>query len=174
MPAKLPKVTTTDGVENAYVKRLLTNIMNRDLFEVLTEGPRLMKKALGGLKPAQIVNHLADAELAMAFRFRMALAQSGTPLQAWDENLWAEHLGYEKADAKAKMESYAVLRRDHVALLKSLDKDQLERYGMHEERGKETVLRMAQLLAGHDVNHIKRIGEIRKTLTGRAKRSAGK
>jgi hypothetical protein len=30
---------------------------------------------------------------------------------------------------------------------------------MHSERGKETVTRMVEMLAGHDLNHVKQIEE---------------
>jgi hypothetical protein len=31
------------------------------------------------------------------------------------------------------------------------------RYGIHSERGKDTVARVADMLAGHDLNHLKQI-----------------
>jgi len=33
---------------------------------------------------------------------------------------------------------------------------------MHSERGKETVTRVAEMMAGHDLNHLKAIREILK------------
>ncbi len=35
-------------------------------------------------------------------------------------------------------------------------------YGMHSERGKETVTRVSQMMAGHDINHVKQIRTILK------------
>ena len=32
-------------------------------------------------------------------------------------------------------------------------------YGMHEERGKETIARMTEMMAGHDLNHLRQIAE---------------
>ena len=37
-----------------------------------------------------------------------------------------------------------------------------ERYGVHSERGKETVRRTIELIAGHDLNHLSQIQAIRK------------
>jgi len=47
------------------------------------------------------------------------------------------------------------------------------RYGMHSERGKETVRRTLELIAGHDLNHLDQIMAIRKKYgwTGRARRA---
>jgi len=36
-------------------------------------------------------------------------------------------------------------------------------YGMHSERGKETVKRVTEMLAGHDINHLT---QIRRMLPG--------
>jgi hypothetical protein len=43
---------------------------------------------------AEIVAHLADAELAMGWRLRNMLANPGVALTWWDEAVWAERLGY--------------------------------------------------------------------------------
>ena len=43
---------------------------------------------------AEIVAHLADAELAMGWRLRNMLANPGVALTWWDKAVWAEHLGY--------------------------------------------------------------------------------
>jgi hypothetical protein len=37
-------------------------------------------------------------------------------------------------------------------------------YGMHSERGKETVTRVTEMMAGHDLNHLM---AIRKMLKGK-------
>lgn len=175
MPSKLPKVTSTDSISDLYTKRILGNVLNRDIFEVLEGSPVAVERAIRGMTAAQlqkapgkgkwsigqIVHHLCDAELVMAFRFRMAIAQSGSPILAYEESLWAKHLGYNKSDTQQKALVFKTVRAETVGILKALKKSELERFGMHSERGKETVLRMAQMLSGHDVNHVKRIIEIR-------------
>jgi hypothetical protein len=46
-----------------------------------------------------------------------------------------------------------------MRLLKSLPRESWDFYGMHSERGQETVTRVVEMLAGHDVNHMKQIKE---------------
>ena len=46
-----------------------------------------------------------------------------------------------------------------MRLLKGLPRESWDFYGLHSERGKETVTRVAEMLAGHDVNHVKQIRE---------------
>ena len=48
---------------------------------------------------AEIVAHLADAELAMGWRLRNMLANPGVALTWWDQAVWPERLGYAQLDA---------------------------------------------------------------------------
>jgi hypothetical protein len=94
----------------------------------------------------------------------MAIAESGGPLQAMNEKLWAKRLGYSGGNVQERLALLTLLRKENVRLLRSLSPGQWKRFGMHAERGKETVSRMAQMYAGHDVNHIAQILSIRRSL----------
>ena len=106
---------------------------------------------------AEIVAHLADCEIVAGYRVRMILSASGTPLQAFDQNAWARGLDYKSQDTFASLALFQALRRSLLTLLRSLDDEQLDRFGMHPERGKETVRHLMRLYAGHDVNHLQQI-----------------
>jgi hypothetical protein len=45
-------------------------------------------------------------------------------------------------------------------LLKSLSPEQWKHYGMHAERGQESIEQIVRLLAGHDINHLQQIERI--------------
>jgi hypothetical protein len=172
-------IRSVKRIKDPYSKRILSNVINKNPVNVLAATPVKLRRLLQGLSDkqlrsplkrgkwsiTQIVNHLADAELVLGFRLRVAIAESGSPLQAFDEQKWASRLRYDKADGKRKLALFLVLRDDNLAMLRSLPKKFRTRYGMHEERGKETVERMAQMYAGHDVNHLRQIGLIRRSLT---------
>ena len=106
---------------------------------------------------AQIVTHLADAEVVGAYRVRMILAAPGTPLQAFDQNEWARAMDYQNADAFASLALFRALRSSLLALLSGLDDEALDRFGIHAERGKESVRHLMRLYAGHDINHLQQI-----------------
>jgi hypothetical protein len=106
---------------------------------------------------AQIVTHIADAEIVGAYRFRLILSASGTPLQAYDQAVWARELHYENADPHASLELFRVVRASLLRLVRGLDDEHLDRYGMHPERGKESVRHLLKLYAGHDLNHLAQI-----------------
>jgi hypothetical protein len=168
-------VQSVEGIENAYVKRILSNVVGKDPMKVLERTPRRLRKLVKDMKKkhvryhpapgkwsiAQIVNHLADTELVLAFRLRMVLAQSGSPLQAMDQDKWAGGLGYETADVDEQLELFTAVRHKHLSMWKSLTDADWDKFGLHEERGRETVERIAQLYAGHDINHLQQIEAIR-------------
>ena len=84
-----------------------------------------------------------------------------------NEKRWARHLGYETANIRERLLLFTVLRSDTMRLLRSLSGSAWSRYGVHEERGKETVTRIARMYAGHDVNHLRQMETIRKQILDR-------
>ena len=55
-----------------------------------------------------------------------------------------------------------MLRENNLALLKNVSKDLLENYGLHQERGKESIAHIVRMFAGHDLNHLQQIEKIVK------------
>ena len=49
-----------------------------------------------------------------------------------------------------------------MGVLKSVPKTLWENYGMHQERGKESIAHTVRMLAGHDLNHLQQIEKIVK------------
>ncbi len=106
---------------------------------------------------AEILGHLAESEIVFGYRMRMILGSNGTPIQAFDQNKWHANSGYLTRNPKMSFELFQIVRESNVALLKSLSKEQWGFHGNHQERGHETITRMVELYAGHDVNHVKQI-----------------
>lgn len=177
-------ITSVKRITNPYSKRILSNVIGQEPLEILSSTPGRLRRLMAGLsekqlrtKPGkgrwaivQIVSHLADSEIVVAFRLRMAIAQSGSPLQATDQDKWAAGLKYQRASVGQKIELFTALRKDTVALLRSLKSETWHRFGMHEERGKETVERIAQMYAGHDVNHVRQVESIRRSFLERVRK----
>jgi len=63
---------------------------------------------------AEIVAHLADAELAMGWRLRNMLANPGVALTWWDEAASAERLGYAQQDASLSAGVFRALRESNL------------------------------------------------------------
>jgi hypothetical protein len=110
---------------------------------------------------AEIVAHLADAELAMGWRVRNMLANPGVALTWWDEAAWAERLGYAQQDASLSAGVFRALRESNLRLLASIPRARwVECYGVHEVRGRQTVEEFVRLEAAHDLNHLRQIDRI--------------
>ena len=108
----------------------------------------------------EILAHLADAEIVSSFRIRMVLGCPGAPIPAYDQNAWVISGHYAERDPRQSLEQFRVLRAGNLALLESLDPDQWTHYGMHSERGQESIEHMARMLAGHDINHVRQIEQL--------------
>jgi hypothetical protein len=109
---------------------------------------------------AEIVAHLADAELAISWRLRQVLASNAIPIQAYDQDLWAETFNYARRDPRQSLASFRALREANIALLKSVPRKLWENYGVHAERGNESVNHIVKMVAGHDLNHLQQIQKI--------------
>src|ERR1700738_5681861 len=159
-----------------YTQRMLNHSQGKDPLRLQQAAPRkfaalakgLSKKQLtrrpapGKWSIAEILAHLADAELVIGYRIRLMLAANGTPLQAFDQDVWANTFRYSGRDTKTSLETFRVLRESNVALLKSVPKTLWGNYGLHQERGKETVGHTMSLIAGHDLNHLQQVEAIAK------------
>jgi uncharacterized damage-inducible protein DinB len=159
-----------------YTKRILSHSEGKDAVKVqkataakLAALTRKVKKAQLSKRPApgkwsiaEILAHLADAELVVSFRMRLMLGANGTPIQAFDQDVWADTFRYNRSDARKSLETFRTLRENNLALLKSVPKGLWENYGIHQERGKESVAHIVKMMAGHDLNHIKQIEQIAK------------
>jgi hypothetical protein len=109
---------------------------------------------------SEILAHLADAEIVGSFRMRLILGAPGTPIAAFDQDSWVTSGHYEKRDPHKSLEQFRVLRATNLALLKSLKPEQWKHYGMHSERGQETIEHIVRMFSGHDINHIQQIERI--------------
>jgi hypothetical protein len=109
---------------------------------------------------SEILTHLADAEIAGSFRMRLILGSPGTPVAAFDQDAWVISGHYAKRDPRKSVEQFRALREANLALLKSLTPEQWKHYGIHAERGQESIEHIVRMFAGHDLNHLGQIEAI--------------
>lgn len=160
----------------AYMRKIDGYRAGGEPLAMMRTAPRRLARAIAGLKAAQlrrrpargkwsiaeILGHLVDTEVVYGYRYRMALSQSGMPIQAYDQDMWTEALRHRRRDARRCLAQIEFLRGVNLDLLTSVPRKDWKRYGWHSERGKETVRRTAELIAGHDVNHLSQILAIKK------------
>ncbi len=159
-----------------YTKRIRGYMSGKKPIEVLSSTPkqiaqllkRVSKKKLGR-RPApnawsvtEILAHLADTETVQSYRLRLILGSNKTPIQAFDQDVWAKFSKYSTHDPTLSFLAYRTNRERNLRLLQSLPRTMWSRYGIHSERGKETVTRVTEMMAGHDINHLSQIRRILK------------
>jgi hypothetical protein len=108
----------------------------------------------------EILAHLADTEIVVGWRIRSILGAPGTPIQAFDQDAWAAAGNYAKRDPLKSIEQFRAVRDANLALYKSLRPEQWKHFGMHAERGEESLQRILHMMAGHDINHLSQIERI--------------
>ena len=154
-----------------YRDRLLSLIRSRDPWEVLETTPMVIRRSVvgrtleqlswtpepGRWSVTQILAHLSDTETVGAWRFRLVMAQNAVALQPFDQNEWAHAFRYENADPFESLELFAVTRAGTLRVLRRIDPALMDHYGIHGERGEESVRHLVNLYAAHDLNHLAQI-----------------
>ncbi len=161
----------------AYVRKIDGYRAGRDPMALMKAAPAKFERVVMGLTPArmrrrpargkwsiiEILGHLHDTEVVYGYRYRLSLSESGSPIQGYDQSLWVKELRHQsRGNAKRLLERIRVAREGTLEMLRQVPRRNWKRYGTHSERGKETVRRTMELIAGHDLNHLDQIKAIRK------------
>jgi hypothetical protein len=171
----------------AYIAKIDRYRGGRDPIRVMRAAPARLERAVRGLSAAQlrrrpargkwsieeIVGHLLDTEVVYGYRMRMALAQPGVPIQGYDQARWTEVFRGRRGGVAKLLTRIRLLREVNLDLVRGVPRTWWSRYGMHSERGHESVRRTLELIAGHDDNHLAQIMAIRTGFgwTGKKRRA---
>jgi DinB superfamily len=102
----------------------------------------------------ECIGHLADAELVCAARYRWIIAHDIPDIVGYDQALWVERLDHESDDPEALVSLFEALRAANLDLWARTTETQRARYGVHRERGEETLDLTFRMLGGHDRVHL--------------------
>ncbi len=154
------------------------NLPPRELIAAYGADTGKLRAAIAGMSPAnllarpiadkwstqEVVIHLADAETAFADRIKRVLAMHEPQLLVWHENDFLAKLHYhdQSADDAVKLVE-AVRANTHRILDKSTDAD-LQRHGLHSDRGVQTVVDVLSYAVWHLNHHLSFVAEKRKAL----------
>jgi hypothetical protein len=154
-----------------YTQRILGYVNGKDPLAIQSETAKTLDRLIDGVSTArlrqrpapgkwsvsEILAHLADGEIVGAFRIRFILGSPGAPIVAYDQDKWVTSGHYDTRDPRKSLEQFRVLREANLALLESLEPEQWQHYGVHSERGQESIAQIVRLFAGHDLNHLRQI-----------------
>ncbi len=162
----------------AYSAAIFEMLGNREPLAVLADTHSQLTRAIDGLTPAQlrqpeadgkwsiaqVLRHLADSEVVWGWRMRLILSHDRPTITGFDQDLWADRLHYADSDPAEALEAFRVLRRDNIRLLERATPEDMQRVGVHAERGEESVAHLHRLYAGHDLAHLRQIDRIRQAV----------
>jgi hypothetical protein len=152
---------------STYVRALLDLLGTRDPLEVMAELlPSLEARLRGVAEPVlrrpeapgkwsvvQVIQHLADSDLVAGYRTRMILSQDQPLLPGYDQDRWASEFQYEHVPLTLAYDQLRGLRAANLHLWKQLTPRQLDRVGVHAERGPESAGYLLRLMGAHDLVH---------------------
>ena len=119
---------------------------------------------------AEVMSHLADAEIALAFRIRKIAAEPRSVLVAWNQDRWADRGGYRRTPPGEALATFVALRRSNLAFIGRLGAAQKRQHGRHPEYGRLTIPQLLDHWAEHDLNHLEQIRAAHRRLASRRSR----
>jgi hypothetical protein len=157
-----------------YVRALLDVLGSRDPLEVMGEllpwlegrvraisEPVLRRpEAPGKWSVIEVIQHLADSDLVAGYRIRMVLSEDRPDLQGYDQDRWAREFRYREVSLAQALDQLRGLRTANLHLWRGLSPAQLERVGLHSERGPESAGFLLRLMGAHDLVHRRQIDRI--------------
>lgn len=172
--------SAADAKANAdvYKRSLLQLLGDRDPLTVFGELADAVSQLTAGLSDVdarrperdgkwsviQVVQHLVDSEVVYGYRARVIVAEKNPTILGYDQDRWSTLLHYPEETLADSLNDLRVMRARNLRFLRRLNDEELDRVGLHNERGPESVREMARLLAAHDLLHRAQIQRIRRTL----------
>jgi uncharacterized damage-inducible protein DinB len=143
----------------------------RNVLGALASAPRAFRRVLSRAsrrrlrrRPAQrewsateVLGHVLDAEVTLAFRIRKLAAEPGGVIVAWDQEKWTDGLRHQRGDARILLAAYAALRAANLDQIRRLTPAQRSAAGRHPEYGRLRVNEMLEHWAEHDLIHLAQI-----------------
>jgi hypothetical protein len=115
--------------------------------------------APGKWSARQILTHLAQTELALGTRARMALSTPDYTAQPFDQDLWMQR---EPAQSgREALDAFVALARLNAALFASLSPADRATPLAHPEYGALTVDWIVHQVAGHQIHHLRQLEQLR-------------
>ena len=151
-----------------YVARLRSLVEGKDPIAVLTETPTALARVIASVPEeklnrlpgpgkwslAAIVAHLAEAEIALSWRYRQIAEREGAALAGYDQNVWHRLGDYDSRDTQESLAQFRLLREANLRMFGRLTPEDWRRSGIHAERGRLTMKDLVAQAAGHDLSHL--------------------
>lgn len=128
----------------------------REVVDSLTDEELSKTYREGAWSVRQLVHHIADSQLNMYQRLKLALTDENPTVPAFDEEKWAIQPDTE-LPVESSIKMLEGINERIVALGNSLTEDQLARVFTHEKNGEITVATKLKKLSWHENHHLEHI-----------------
>ncbi len=147
----------TLGKIRAWLQKIETyTIRLRDPVGSLSDGELRKTHREGAWTVRQLVHHIADSQLTMYQRLKLALTDDNPTVPAFDEEKWAV-LPDTELPVECSIKMLEGINERIVALGNSLTEEQLDRAFNHQINGKIRVATKVAKLAWHEEHHLAHI-----------------
>ncbi|MDI2587037.1 putative metal-dependent hydrolase [Psychrobacillus sp. NEAU-3TGS] len=163
MDVKYPigKLQVPEKVKLEHIQKWLKQIETytirlRETVDTLSDEDLNKTYREGAWTVRQLVHHIADSQLNMYQRLRLALTDENPTVPAFDEEKWAI-LPDTQLPVESSIKMLEGINARIVALGHSLTEEQLDRAFTHQTNGKITVATKVAKLSWHEEHHLAHI-----------------
>jgi len=108
----------------------------------------------------EILVHITDSEANSFIRLRRLVAEPGSQVMAYDENVWASRLDYHRQSPDDALQLFRWLRHNSAELVKSLPESTWAHAIDHPENGRMTLDDWLEVYARHIPDHVAQMAHI--------------
>ena len=166
-----PQRETPMSAAQAYREKMFSLLGDRNLLEVLAQTASTLADIAskhsaavlrtrpfeGKWTPNEIIGHLTDSEWVYGYRLRLILCEDNPTILGTSQDSWVAALRHNEREPSELVDIFRTLRQFNLAVWRRTSSADLERAGLHNERGPESLGVMLRLLAGHDLSHLDQI-----------------
>lgn len=136
--------------------------MLREAIEGLTEEELRFKPAPDKWSIHQILIHVTDSEISSTSRLKKVLAEDEPILISFDQDAWANNLGYDLLDREQHLLLFKLLRSSMQPILDHLTSERSNRVGVYADQGRFTFKQLLEYRVQHIRDHLVQIERVKK------------
>ena len=153
---QVPEKVTVENVQEWLKEIEVYTIRLRETVETLTDEELSRTYRDGAWTVLQLVHHIADSQLNMYQRLKLALTDDNPTAPAFNEEKWAIQPDT-NLPVESSLKMLEGINERIVALGKSLTEEQLYRVFTHQKNGEIKVGTKVAKLAWHEEHHLAHI-----------------
>ena len=145
-----------------------------DLIAKYRSGCMHLEKSLDGIPPealvfkskrnqwsiCEILSHLVDAEVFGLARAKKIIAENGSRVEVYNQEIWADSLSYEKMNPNDSLALIKLLRNNLSRVLETISSEAWNNSVFHPEIGKLTLCDWIERNCEHIEIHIRQISKL--------------